>query len=130
VKMGKVIRKAKGGPNGDLGADAPFIARCQIMETSAEKMQGLLGRSSLEESEAFWFPHSTSIHTFFMKFAIDVAFLDGKGRVIALYHSLGPWRHTWIHPFALGGGTLEARAGLFAKAGLQKGEELSVCPFA
>ncbi len=118
MKMAKVLRKK-----------TTLIARCGITESAAERMQGLLPRASLAGDEALWFPRNTSIHTFFMKFAIDVAFLDGKGRVIALYHSLRPWRHTWIHLFAAGGGTLEASAGLFMSVGLQKGEVLEICPF-
>ncbi len=117
MKTCKVLRK-----DGSL-----FIARCSVMATPAERMKGLLGYASLPDDEALWFPHETSVHTFFMKFAIDVAFLDRKGRVLALYHSLKPWRHTWIHLFALGGGTLEAAPGLFHKAGLKKGEELQIC---
>jgi uncharacterized membrane protein (UPF0127 family) len=106
-----------------------LLARCGITETAAERMKGLLPRSSLAGDEGLWFPRITSIHTFFMRFAIDVAFLDRKGRVIALYHSLRPWRHTWIHLRAAGGGTLEAGAGLFASVGLRAGEELEICPF-
>ncbi len=105
-----------------------LLPRCFVMSTPTERMKGLLGRTSLPVDEALWFPHETSVHTFFMKFAIDVAFLDRRGRVLALYHSLKPWRHTWIHLFAIGGGTLEASAGLFARVGLKKGEELEVCP--
>lgn len=117
MKTCKVTRK-----DGSL-----IIARCSVMATPAERMKGLLGHTSLSDDEALWFPHETSVHTFFMKFSIDVAFLDRKGRVLALYHSLKPWRHTWIHLFALGGGTLEAAPGLFRKIGLRKGEELVVC---
>ncbi len=116
--MAKVIRK-----DGSV-----LLARCGVMETPAQRMKGLLGRESLESGEGLWFPHETSVHTFFMKFAIDVAFLDRKGRVVALYHSLKPWRHTWFHITALGGGTIEASAGLFESAGVKKGEELRVCP--
>jgi len=116
--MAKVLRKD----------ESLLIARCFVAETPAQRMKGLLGRSSLPGDEGLWFPYETSVHTFFMKFAIDIAFLDRKSRVIALYHSFKPWRHTWIHLWALGGGTLEASAGVFEKAGLKKGEELRICP--
>jgi uncharacterized membrane protein (UPF0127 family) len=116
--MAKVMRKD----------GTALIARCGITENAWERVQGLLPRAALEPDEGLWFPHITSVHTFFMRFAIDVAFLDRKGRVIALYHSLRPWRHTWIHLFAAGGGTLEASAGLFERANLRIGEELVVCP--
>lgn len=120
MKMAKVLRK-----DGSL-----LLARCGVMETPAQRMKGLLGRDSLAAGEGLWFPHETSVHTFFMKFTIDVAFLDRGGRVVALYHSLKPWRHTWIHLTALGGGVVEASAGLFAGAGVKRGEELVVCPSA
>lgn len=105
-----------------------LLDRCGITESSAERMAGLLPRQSLEPDEGLWFASGTSAHTFFMRFTIDIAFLDRKGRVIALYDSLKPWRHTLIHPFAVGGGMLEASAGLFRRAGVCKGEELRVCP--
>lgn len=120
MKMCKVLRN-----DGSL-----FIGRCGVMNTPAERMKGLLGHTSLSDDEGLWFPHETSVHTFFMKFSIDVAFINKKGEVIALYHSLKPWRHTWIHLGALGGGTLEAAPGVFAKVGLQKGEELEICAIA
>jgi uncharacterized membrane protein (UPF0127 family) len=87
----------------------------------------LLTRASLAEDEGLWFPHNTSVHTFFMRFPIDVAFLGRQGEVIAVYHALKPWRHTWVHPFASFGGILETGAGVFRRAGLKKGERLRVC---
>ncbi len=109
------------------GDGTTLVERCGLVETPAEAMAGLLPRSSLENDEGLWFRNHSSVHTFFMRFAIDVAFVDGSGRVIALYHSLKPWRHTWVHPFALRGGILEASAGLFRRAGIEKGEELRLC---
>lgn len=116
--MGKVLVRKDG---------STLIARCGIAENAAERARGLLAHHSLPAEEGLWFPSGTSAHTFFMRFPIDIAFLGPQGRVIALYHSLPPWRHTWIHPFALGGGMLEASAGLFKKIGLKKGEELEIC---
>lgn len=105
-----------------------LIEQCSIAETPIERMRGLLAHSEIGANEGLWFPGGTSFHTFFMKFPIDVAFLDRKGRVIALYHATKPWRHSWIHPFAAGGGMLEAQAGLLGRAGVAKGEELEICP--
>ncbi len=116
--MGKVLVRKDG---------RTLIARCGIAENAAERARGLLAHERLSVDEALWFPRCTSIHTFFMRFPIDVAFLDRRGRVIALYHSLPAWRHTWIHLFALGGGTLEASAGLFKRNGIEKGEDLEIC---
>lgn len=47
-------------------------------------MQGLLGRTSLPPDEALLLPGSRSIHTFGMRFAISVAWLDADARVLAV----------------------------------------------
>lgn len=111
-----------------LRADgSALLDRCGFTETARERMLGLLPRESLAAGEGLWFPNHSSVHTFFMRFPIDVAFLDSEGRVAALYHSLPPWRHTWIHLSALRGGILEASAGLFRTHQIEKGEPLRVC---
>lgn len=119
AKMAKVLVRKNG---------STFLARCGIMETMQERGVGLLNRTSLDADEGLWFPHGTNAHTFFMRFPIDLAFLNSKGKVIALYPSLRPWRMSWWHLFALGGGMLETSAGAFARAGIQVGEELQICP--
>ena len=115
-KRGKVIRKKDG---------SILIADCALALNTWEKMLGLLPRESIRADEAMWINNSTSIHTFFMKFAIDVAFLDRKGCVLALYHSMPAWRHSWIHFFAKG--ALEMKSGLLKEAGVEKGEVLEIC---
>ena len=55
-------------------------------------MRGLLGRSGLNEGEGILLRPAGSIHTFFMRFAIDVVFLDRDLVVVGIESSLGPWR--------------------------------------
>lgn len=102
------------------------LGECGITENAWERMCGLLPRTELALEEGLWIAPCTSIHTFFMRFSIDAAFLDRQGRVIALYDSLKPWRLSGIHFRAAG--VLEARAGAFLAAGVQKGEVLEICP--
>lgn len=59
---------------------------------------GLLSKKSLPEGEALIIKPCCSIHTFFMKFEIDVLFINKKNEVIALYESVKPWRILPIHP--------------------------------
>ena len=49
-----------------------------------ERMRGLLGRKSLAEDEGILLRHAGSIHTFFMRFAIDAVFLDADDVVIGI----------------------------------------------
>ena len=53
---------------------------------------GLLTRSGLEPGEALWIVPSRGVHTWGMRFAIDVAALDEAGTVIDCVSNLRPWR--------------------------------------
>ena len=59
--------------------------------------KGLLGRRELPEGSGLVIEPCSSIHTLFMAFPIDVAFVAKDGRVVAVAHTLKPWR---LGPFA------------------------------
>jgi uncharacterized protein len=59
---------------------------------SPTRNRGLLGRSGLADDHALILAPCSSIHTFFMQFAIDVAFVDRGGGVLRVREALGPWR--------------------------------------
>ncbi len=56
------------------------------------RMVGLLGRSGLEPGQGLLLKGEQAIHMFFMKFALDVVYLDKQGRVICALGNLQPWR--------------------------------------
>ena len=77
------------------------------------RLRGLLGRPPLDEGEGLLLVPCRSIHMLGMTFALDVAFLDDRGVVIALYHALPPGSRTRWHKHAryaleLAAGTLVA----------------------
>lgn len=116
-KKGKVQRKSDG---------TVLFSDCAFAQSALERMVGLLSKSQLNNKQALWISPCTSIHTFFMRFSIDAAFLNKEGRVIAVYEALKPWRFSFIHFRAIG--VLEAKAGSFQALGLKKGEVLEICP--
>jgi uncharacterized membrane protein (UPF0127 family) len=59
---------------------------------SPSRRKGLLGRTSLPDAAALILAPCSSIHTFFMKFAIDVIFVARDGRVLSTRRALPPWR--------------------------------------
>jgi uncharacterized protein len=87
-----------------------------------DRMRGLLGRAGFGEGEALAIAPCGSIHTFFMKFAIDVVFLDRRGRVVRALAGLGPWRATRFHLRA--DQAVELPAGTLARTGTREGDEL------
>jgi uncharacterized membrane protein (UPF0127 family) len=100
--------------------------KAQIANTFFSRGKGLLGRSGLTEGQGLVITNCSSVHTFFMRFKIDIVFLGRNNRVVGLAKSLAPAR--------LAGYPLKARlavelpAGILAKTNTQKGDEIVVEP--
>jgi|SRR6187549_2238199 len=89
---------------------------------SETRRRGLLGRTGLED-EALVIAPCNAVHTFFMKFSIDVLFVDKQGQVTRVVHSVRPWRITGaLRGFA----TIELAAGTAARAGVIAGQRLEL----
>lgn len=61
------------------------------------RLRGLLGRPALDEGEGLLLVPCRSIHMLGMTFSIDVAFVNDRGEVIALYHQVRPGSRTRYH---------------------------------
>ena len=66
--------------------------RCTRARRPWTRMRGLLGRASLPQGEGMLFDRTSSVHTFFMRFPIDVVFLDASGEVVSVREAVRPWR--------------------------------------
>jgi len=90
---------------------------------SRSRNRGLLGRDRLEEGAALILAPCSSIHMFFMRFAIDVLFVARDGRVVKVHHAVRPWRVA----FGLGAfAAIELPSGAAALAGVQPGDVILV----
>lgn len=58
-----------------------------------QRMQGLLGTKELKEGDGMIIPGMGSIHTFFMKYPLDLIFLDHNRKVVKLSQNVVPWRY-------------------------------------
>jgi uncharacterized membrane protein (UPF0127 family)/CheY-like chemotaxis protein len=66
--------------------------RVVVADRAYRRMRGLLGRKYLRHGEGMVLRPGWSIHTAFMRFPIDAAFLDADQVVIKIEHEIGPWR--------------------------------------
>jgi uncharacterized membrane protein (UPF0127 family) len=57
-----------------------------------ERLVGLMGKRELPDDVALEFPNTRAIHTFFMRFPIDVVFVGKDRAVRAVYRNVKPWR--------------------------------------
>jgi uncharacterized protein len=94
-------------------------------ETSAQRRVGLLKHSKLEEGTGLWIVPCEAVHTFFMKFALDLIYLDRKHCVRAIARGVAPWRFSMCLPAH---SILELPTGTIDRTGTQKGDQLILTP--
>ena len=92
-----------------------------VADTSAKRRTGLLKHQSLEPGEGLWISPCESVHTFFMKFAIDLVYLDKSKKVRKVRHAVPPWR---LSACLTAHSVLELPAGVAAETGTQAGDQL------
>lgn len=68
-----------------------------MADTIFKRMKGLLGAKEIKKGYALILNPCNSIHTFFMRFPIDVLFLNKNNQVIKVVHSIKPFRLTNIY---------------------------------
>jgi uncharacterized protein len=95
--------------------------RCVVADGALTRMRGLLGRADLPAGEGILLRPAGSIHTHFMRFAIDVVFLDRSGRVLDVQSDVRPWRMARKRGAKA---VLELRAGEARRRGVRVGDVL------
>lgn len=94
------------------------VACCvTVADRGPVRRRGLLGRKSLGHGEGLWIVPCEAVHTFGMRFAIDLVFLDRRNVVRKVRSSVPPWRLS---------GCFRARSVLELAAGTLK--STPVCP--
>ena len=94
-----------------------------IADTCLKRIKGLLGRKDFLPGEALIIKPCNSIHTFFMRFPIDVLFVAQDNRIIKIIPSLKPFRLTGVYfhtKFAI-----ELPSGTIQSTFTQKGDTIS-----
>ena len=87
----------------EAGSGRIVVEDLELARSSWARFMGLMGRPDLERGRGLWLEPCNSIHMFFMRFAIDVVFLDKQRRVKKVMLNLKPWR---ISPIVFGARTV------------------------
>jgi uncharacterized protein len=107
----------------ETGDGRTVCERCARAESPLQRMRGLLGRSSLAPDEGILLRPAGSVHTAFMRFPIDVVFVDRDGEVLRVAEGLPPWRTASARGAKA---VVELAAGAAAAAGLAAGQRLAL----
>jgi uncharacterized protein len=102
-----------------VGHDGQVVCdRCEVADGLFTRLRGLLGRRDLPRGRGMLIRPAWSVHTAFMRFAIDVLYLDRELTVLAVRRHVRPWRIT----ARLGAhSALELPAGECERLGIEAG---------
>jgi uncharacterized protein len=101
-----------------------LAARARLADGPWSRLRGLLGSSRLADGDGMVLEPCRSVHTFFLRYPIDVVFAARDGRVVAIAEALPPWRMTSWHPTAWR--AVELPAGTVASTRTARGDVLLV----
>lgn len=101
-----------------------ILPRVYVAERFFDRLKGLMGTKELNLDAGLLIKPCNSIHTFFMKFPIDVAFMDKDGQVCYIIHSMEKNKVSPIVPKA--SSVLEASSSTFKGCNLEVGDIMSL----
>ena len=93
----------------------------ELADTSEKRRVGLLKHARLEPGTGLWIVPCESVHTFFMKFPIDLIYLDKQRKVRKVRHAVPAWR---LSACLSAHSILELPAGIAEKSGTLPGDEM------
>ena len=108
----------------NLDTGALVADNVAVADTRATRAVGLLSRSGLNPGEALWIVPSRGVHTWWMRFTIDVLALNERGVVVDRVTGLKPWRIRL--PRRGTAGVLELPAGRIAATGTELGHRIQL----
>jgi uncharacterized membrane protein (UPF0127 family)/CheY-like chemotaxis protein len=99
--------------------------RCKVADRAPRRVRGLLGRKQLDPNEGMLLRPAWSVHTAFLRFPIDVLFINGEQVVMKKVANLKPFRTATC----LGAReVVELAAGVCDRLGIEPGQRLSWAP--
>jgi len=106
----------------NLTRDTVLGEAVDVADTSAKRRTGLLKHRRLEPGEGLWISPCESVHTFFMKFPIDLVYLDKHRKVRKVRNAVPAWR---VSACLVAESVLELPAGRAQQTGTRAGDMLA-----
>jgi uncharacterized protein len=97
----------------------------EVAGSGKQRRKGLLGRDGLKPGTGLWIVPCESVHTFFMRFPIDLVYLDKEDRIRKVRGAVGAWR---LSACLSAHSVLELPAGAIRDSETQRGDQLEFEP--
>ena len=126
--LSRLIRPgAKAAPSNikvfNLTRHRQIAAFVQLAGDNRNRKKGLLGRESLDAGEGLWIVPCEAVHTFWMRFPIDLIYLDRRQRVVKTRSGVPPWR---LSACLRAHSVLELPAGTIRQTQTMRGDRLAL----
>ncbi len=131
VKVREFLAPAQ-PPEPETRLKAINLTRGTVLATNLEvagnhkqRSKGLLGREGLSAGEGLWIIPCESVHTFFMRFPIDLVYLDDEHRIRKVRSAVGAWR---LSACLSAHSVIELAAGTIRATETERGDQLEFQP--
>jgi hypothetical protein len=104
-----------------------LATRMEVADSGPKRNKGLLGRDSLAPGEGLWIVPCEAVHTFAMRFPIDLVYLDRNRRIKKLRNAVPPWRMSGC---LTAHSIIELPPGTIRETRTQRGDTLEFSPAA
>ena len=102
-----------------------LATRMEVADSGPKRNKGLLGRDSLAPGEGLWIVPCEAVHTFAMRFPIDLVYLDRSRRIKKIRHAVPPWR---LSGCLTAHSIIELPPGTIRETQTQRGDTLEFLP--
>lgn len=103
-----------------------LASRVRVAKTHWSRLRGLIGTSELEFKTgcALWIVPCRGVHTFAMRFPLDLIYLDREGCVVGIFENVRPWRVAPVRMSAAS--VLELPPGAIAASATESGDKIEM----
>jgi hypothetical protein len=105
----------------NLHRQTTLATSLEVADSGPKRNKGLLGRDRLARGEGLWIVPCEAVHTFGMRFSIDLVYLDREKRIIKLRRDVHPWR---LSACIFAHSVIELPAGTIRDTQTELGDEL------
>lgn len=124
--LGRLLSRGRPGEEicfqvSNLTRHSVLVSSLSLAGNGRARIKGLLGRDGLSAGEGLWILPCEAVHTFGMRFPIDLVYLDRKKRIRKLQSAVPPWR---LSACFSAHSVLELAAGTIRATQTQLGDKL------
>jgi len=69
----------------------------KLADDLVSRIVGLMFKKTLNDMTGLLITPCNSIHTFFMRFDLDILFISPSGEIVKVIRGMKPWRMSWIY---------------------------------